>query len=544
MQRDLTERDVLLSRLGEAQAALSVGNFSLGLALAQSLNEDAMAGDAWAVAAEAALVVAKIQCNRQCPDEVERWCKRAMAASRLLGSGYLEAVAWVVLASARAAGDQAGPAMQAIDAAMSRVDDDMPRDVRRAVFTGIAMAYDALGMPQPGLQAARLALQAVGPEVSVAVRCRTRVNLLYGALSVAERLLAVDDPAAQALMLEMLSQLPLLQAESAAVGTSHARAAYCHAAGQLLACMGRLDEARALLLELQGLDYDAHSAVRRNVCITLARVEARRGDTQAAHQAMAQAQAFVDAAAGSPVLAGDLGWLAELAELQGDWPRAVALHKRRCTVDSQKMLSAFEWRVAELTAQVAQQSLRLENAELRQRNAGLTATFERLQDLALTDPLTRLVNRRGLEQAFVALSANCQSLTLVMLDLDHFKHVNDRHSHVLGDEVLRRAASVMQEHLRAPDMLARYGGEEFTLLLADVPLAAAQAAVERLCHSVAGHDWAGLGLQDPVTLSGGVVQVRPGEVLASAVARADVYLYQAKAAGRNRVLAQPQPDPL
>lgn len=541
MHRELMQPELLLARLVEAQAALSVGNFTQGLALAEALNEDAMTADAWEVAAEAALVVAKIQCNRQCPEEVERWAERAMAAGRLQGSGHAEAVAWVVLASSRAAGDQAGPAMLAVDAALSRVHEHMPRDVRRAVFTGIAMAYDALGMPQPGLQAARLALQAVGPEVSMAVRSRTRVNLMYGGLSVVSRLQDVGDPGAQPLLDELLSHVPLLQAESAAVGTSHARAAYCHTVGQLMAVLGRLDEARALLTELQGLHYDAHASVRRNVCIALARVEARRGDVPAAAAAAAQAQSFVDAATHTPPSASDLNWLAELAELQGNWPRAVALLKRRHSVQSHKMHSAFESRVAELTAQVAQHSLRLENAELRQRNAGLTATFESLQDQALTDPLTRLVNRRGLEQAFAALSSNCQTLTLVMLDLDHFKSINDRHSHVVGDEVLRRLATLMHELLRAPDLLARYGGEEFTLLLVDVPEAAALRAVERLRSHVASHEWASVGVNSPVTLSGGLVQVRPGESLPSAVARADVFLYQAKAKGRNRVLAPSQP---
>jgi hypothetical protein len=95
------------------------------------------------------LVVAKIQCNRLIHDEVERWCERAIAASRLLGTGHQETVAWVVLASSRAWGSQPGPALQAIDMALARLQDDVPREVRRAVFTGIAMAYDTLGMPSP-----------------------------------------------------------------------------------------------------------------------------------------------------------------------------------------------------------------------------------------------------------------------------------------------------------------------------------------------------------------------------------------------------------
>jgi diguanylate cyclase (GGDEF)-like protein len=530
------------ARLNAAQHALNVGDFAAGVELAQALNEDAMAADAWRIAGEAAVVVAKIQVNLQCPEEAERWGERAIAASRLEDSSHVEAVAWGVLATSRAAAEQAGPAMQAVDHCLRHVSDQLPRDVRRAVFTGMALTYDSLGLVQLGLAAARNALEAAWPEDGAAVRSRARVNLLYGALSVHHLLLAVDPPAAAALLQEMTPQLPVLEAECAEVGTGHARASYCHGAGLMLARLGRLDEARARLVELLSLQFGAHARVRRNVWIELACIERQRGDAAATSAAVAQAQSAVDAVGDVHPLARDLHWLVELAEMQGDTPRALALHKRRHALDTLRLLTAFDAHIAGVSAAVSQHSLRLENADLRQRNAGLTATFENLRDLAYTDPLTGLVNRRGLEPAFTALQADCRSLVLAMLDIDHFKQVNDRHSHVVGDEALRRAAMLMQEALRAPDLLVRYGGEEFTLLLADVQGDAALGAVERLRARVSHFDWRSLGLDGALTVSGGVVEVQPRETLAQAVARADALLYRAKAAGRDRVLASPAHD--
>lgn len=310
-------------------------------------------------------------------------------------------MAWVVLASSRAWGSQPGPALHAIDMALARIQDDVPSEVRRAVFTGIAMAYDTMGMPAPGLAAARQALAAVGPVDPVAVRSRVRVNVLYSVLSMAEWQGRVSPAVATKTAGGRVAAVA-----GAGGRVRRARAATkgldCHAAGQILARLGRLPPARALLEELTELAYDAHDSIKRNVFITLAGVQRALHDEAAAQVSLSRAQALVDAARSVAPAVGELSWLAQLAELQGDWPRAVALLKHHHVMDRSRLLAAFDARVAELTAQVAQQSLRLENADLRQRNAGLTATYHRWRDLAHTDPLTQLVNRRGLELVFDA----------------------------------------------------------------------------------------------------------------------------------------------
>ena len=147
---------------------------------------------------------------------------------------------------------------------------------------------------------------------------------------------------------------------------------------------------------------------------------------------------------------------------------------------------------------------------------------------ALTDPLTGLLNRRGwdlLAAATVEHAATTGApVAVAMIDLDHFKRVNDRLGHAEGDAVLTACAAAWQVHLRPGDVLARLGGEEFALALPACSLEAAADIVERLRATVP----AGL------TASAGVTLRRPGDTLAATLARADIALYAAKGDGRDR----------
>jgi diguanylate cyclase (GGDEF)-like protein len=119
-----------------------------------------------------------------------------------------------------------------------------------------------------------------------------------------------------------------------------------------------------------------------------------------------------------------------------------------------------------------------------------------------------------------------------MLDLDHFKSVNDRLGHGVGDQVLQTVARAISRTLRETDLAARWGGEEFLLILPSTSLESAVACAERVRNLVADLP---LATGDRVTVSGGVAQLRHGEDLADVVARADQALYEAKAAGRNQI---------
>lgn len=167
-------------------------------------------------------------------------------------------------------------------------------------------------------------------------------------------------------------------------------------------------------------------------------------------------------------------------------------------------------------------------------NSALSAAF--------SDPLTGCANRRALAQRAVAMFAQAQRdaapVCLVAIDLDHFKLVNDRFGHAIGDEVLRHFARHCQGRLRQSDYFGRLGGEEFVAILAGTPMRDAFDVAERLRTSLSALDL-GAAPAVPYTFSAGVVQVQPGETWETALIRADKTLYQAKALGRNRVDCAP-----
>jgi diguanylate cyclase (GGDEF)-like protein len=177
---------------------------------------------------------------------------------------------------------------------------------------------------------------------------------------------------------------------------------------------------------------------------------------------------------------------------------------------------------------------------LAERNAQLSrvASLQReLREQALRDPLTGLYNRRALAERFAQESAHQratgQPLALAVLDIDHFKQVNDTHGHAAGDQVLCGLARELREALRASDTVFRTGGEEFALLLPGADAESALRRVEALRERVAAAD---LGLPEHrVSFSAGVAAVGPGlEMLDALLKAADRALYAAKAGGRNR----------
>ena len=134
-------------------------------------------------------------------------------------------------------------------------------------------------------------------------------------------------------------------------------------------------------------------------------------------------------------------------------------------------------------------------------------------------------------------------MALMMVDIDHFKHVNDRYGHLAGDQVLRHVVALIQQRIRAQDIVGRYGGEEFLVVLPDTTLQGARALAQQLCDVVQATPCAWEGGHIPVTLSIGVYGgvLAPQDAWDLLIHAADSALYCAKAAGRNRVeLAQAQ----
>ena len=168
----------------------------------------------------------------------------------------------------------------------------------------------------------------------------------------------------------------------------------------------------------------------------------------------------------------------------------------------------------------------------------------RLSRLTRLDPLTGALNRRGLEEGF-ALSATPldeKRMAVLMVDIDHFKTVNDTYGHLVGDEVLRRVARHLSGALRTSDAIVRYGGEEFLLLLADVTLDEALRAGERARRTIEAQTLHVGDAPIQVTVSMGVEVQDPREPLGVTVERADAALYEAKRRGRNRAFSSALPS--
>ena len=199
------------------------------------------------------------------------------------------------------------------------------------------------------------------------------------------------------------------------------------------------------------------------------------------------------------------------------------------------VLTAMLLAVAMLAGQLSRLRQRL-----RTQKAELAKALERIQDLATRDELTGLANRRYMQEVLTLEHQRCMRsghpFCVVMVDLDHFKRINDTHGHAAGDAVLRAFADEARAVIRVSDVLGRWGGEEFLLLMTDTRAGAGKQGVERLRERIAALRPAGLEDCWPITFSAGLAEHRAAEPLLDTVARADQAVYAAKAQGRNRVM--------
>ncbi|HWS56196.1 MAG TPA: diguanylate cyclase [Pyrinomonadaceae bacterium] len=200
------------------------------------------------------------------------------------------------------------------------------------------------------------------------------------------------------------------------------------------------------------------------------------------------------------------------------------------------------FRVEELLARVAVAiRLKRERDELRETTEEARRRAEAASEMSMTDPLTGLLNRYGLQRSLQRELSEARRyarpLSCLLIDLDYFKHINDTYGHAAGDTALMQLGRVLTEAVRGSDVVCRYGGEEFLVLAHETSLDGALALAEKIRLTASARLFGDGERVFELTLSAGVAQLLPGESGHDMIARADEALYQAKQAGRNRARA-------
>ena len=529
----------LRTQLLAVQASLADGRGPETESVGQALHDSARAAGNAEIAAEAALAVAKALFNVDRLDSAEFWCERTREVCLKGGLTALHATGWVVSAAVRARLDRTTDAIAAVNEALDRLDSSMPAAARRTVYFGVAITYRELGLWTHAASAWRAAVEVDRASDGGDGTMISRLNLIECGLRAHDDLCDIDLPAAELLLHEMWAMKAEVSRFAATLAPGWYRFRSHHMLGALLARRGCFVPALSMLQVAVGQETGHPVAAQGAAWLDLGRAQAGLGDHAAAQASAAQARMRLDRDARGPGGLRPLPGLHDLwrvERMRGNHEAAVTLlaqHHQRVVRNVQALLDA---QVAGLARQISSMTLCLQNADLRELNAGLARSFQDITRVADTDSLTGVLNRRAIEAAFATLQLEGRRFVVAMIDLDHFKAVNDIHSHGVGDAVLRRVTATLQDGLRAPDRLGRYGGEEFTLLLAEADPAAGAMVVERLRERVAAVDWSVLAPGLVVTFSAGLVGVGSAESFDAAVARADRLLYQAKHLGRNRVI--------
>jgi diguanylate cyclase (GGDEF)-like protein len=310
--------------------------------------------------------------------------------------------------------------------------------------------------------------------------------------------------------------------------------------------------------------------LRAHYLDTIARIEMMRGRYV---EAEATLRPILDGSAGHLLTEGNalaecLRTAAEAQRLRGENAAAQATLERAARVCEERELKSSRARVREAQAQLYAATGRyreayeehrrfytdmqaLQSAQREAQARALQAVFEtdearrsseRFREMAQRDALTGLYNRRFVDERLAILLEGATDhpapLSAALVDLDHFKRINDTLSHATGDAVLQQIAALLTEAATGSAVAARMGGEEFLLILPDTDLDEAVRRCEQLRRSIHAHPWRSVTGDVPVTASIGVTTVGDGKSTPSALlSQADRNLYAAKRTGRNRVVA-------
>jgi diguanylate cyclase (GGDEF)-like protein len=293
---------------------------------------------------------------------------------------------------------------------------------------------------------------------------------------------------------------------------------------EMLALQGRYDLALGYLDRSARLPDPPGQSLRIHFLYTLGDVQLRAGRFADARTSAVEALRLADLTGQIDHQVNASSKLAEILEALGDAEGALTLHKR------------FHALYVRQSGETARRRARVE--EIRTETDRLRSRAATLADQALSDPLTGIANRRSFDQILNRLAGT--PLALAIVDLDHFKTVNDRFSHIVGDAVLQRVARTLVEQLGPHGHAARLGGEEFVLVFPNAPEAVAASFCEGVRTAIAATSWSDIAPDLSITVSIGLASGDGDSPSGELMQMADNRLYIAKANGRDCVVAHDQ----
>ena len=487
-------------------------------ALAQALA--LLPGEVGAARLHLLLFIARCHGVIGAPVEALRAALQARALAVELGDAAAEAEALLDAGASHQRVDEHGPAIAYFEQAerlLQAIDDP---HLHHGLLRRMGVSCSILGRHDQALDYIARSI-AVLPEAAPAQDRMSSRNSLINAKS--RRIdAAVKETAREDAYSTLLPELLALIEDAAAAGCHRiallARANY----GTVLVRSARHAEGIEYLgrlmaeLEAAGLKGDMGAAKG-----SIGTAHLKRGEFERAIEVFREGLALLGM--GSPAFQRDI-WDGIAGAHEG-------LDQPREALAAYKTARALEQKLTDASAVAS-----LEKHEMRSGMARVTAELAKLAD---EDALTGLANRRAAERALRAAleGPNPAPIALLFVDIDHFKAINDRFGHVMGDRVLRECSQLMRQGSRAQDVAARWGGEEFLLILAGADAARAGEIAERLRSAVERFDWTALDRTLAVTLSIGLASSGETKGAEALFALADSRVYAAKAAGRNRVVS-------
>lgn len=523
-----------LNRIEEVRRTADAASFETAQAVAFRCFDEALAQGQQPVAAQVALDMGLALNETPEAEAAVGWLEKARLLCHAQADNAGELVATALLAKRQASmlGKVATAVLNLARCIELATVTELAPLQRALVNYGLYCAYQGMGLTEAALRIARqqceVYLQIFGPGSTRLGAVRVNlINILRYRIDETD---PFDHEASRRYLLEAVDLVEALLQEWSALAPEH-HVCGLTVSGLVLARAGRTDEAESILRRALADPQAMRSDFTHTARVELAVLLQESGRVPEARAVAAQAREGLRRGRSSLQDLEDWEWhaLARLAHVHGDWREAHDCQQLLATHLQRSATCLLDVKLSSLTRQLSDASLRLRYDDLREVNRELSRQ-------ASTDGLTGLLNRRALEEQFALLQARRLPMVVLMVDVDNFKSVNDRFSHVVGDEVLRQVAQLLGSAHRETDQVGRYGGEEFALLL---PLGhddAVPALAERLRERVQRHDWSRIAEGLAVTVSGGWVRVRPQESFAGVVARADAHLYAAKRTGRNRML--------